>query len=175
MAGRTPVDAVENYVGPLQVAVSVVAPAVWNVSGGYDLGREHTATTGKPFKLRGVPLYMSITQQYRIVKATGESGPYRVHTTAYNYAMEDPGAQEIIAFHWHPNVANVPRPHIHLKAGAKVQRPQLQKAHIPSGRVAVEDVIRLAITEFGARPLRKQWADLLESTQAAFEHWRTWG
>lgn len=86
---------------------------------------------------------------------------------------------EIIAYHWHPNQTDpggrvVAFPHLHLRYGAQVGRKQLQKAHLPTGRVAVEDLLRIAITEFGVSPLRNDWEDILGNTQSLYEKWRTW-
>jgi hypothetical protein len=50
----------------------------------------------------------------------------------------------------------------------------LQGAHVPTGRIALEELLRMAIAEFGARPRRKDWEQVLERTQAGYEDWRTW-
>jgi hypothetical protein len=41
-------------------------------------------------------------------------------------------------------------------------RPELINAHFPTGRIALEDVLRLAITEFGVRPPRSDWAEVYD-------------
>ena len=40
-------------------------------------------------------------------------------------------------------------------------RPDLAKAHLPTGLVGLNDFLRLLITEFEVRPLRKDWIYLL--------------
>jgi hypothetical protein len=45
--------------------------------------------------------------------------------------------------------------------GSGVGREELQKAHIPTGRVELEDVLLLAIREFGVRPRRDDWEEIL--------------
>lgn len=54
-------------------------------------------------------------------------------------------------------------PHLHLGAGSGVSREGLQKAHIPTGRVELEDVLLMAIRELGVRPRRDDWQEILGS------------
>jgi hypothetical protein len=53
-------------------------------------------------------------------------------------------------------------------------RPELQRAHFPTGRVSVEEFLRLAIHAFDVKPRRSDWRAVLQRTQAAFSKWRTW-
>ena len=50
----------------------------------------------------------------------------------------------------------------------------IHKHHFPTGRVSLEDVLHLAIKEFGAKPARADWEEVLEETQATYEALRTW-
>lgn len=178
MAGRTPKEAVDNFVGPLQLAISCVTPSVVVVSGGnYVSSTPHVATIGDggPISLQGDSLIsLVIRQHYRIVEDSVPRGPWKVSTAGYLYSLKETSTdREILAYHWHPAVG-VTFPHLHLEAGALVGREELAEAHLPTNRVALEDVLRLAISSFGVRPLRNDWANILDSTQAAFEEWRTW-
>lgn len=175
MAGRTPFEAVRNYLAPLQRALSCITNAVLNVAGGYTLGPVHAAQlAGSPVKLQGItPLALSVIQHYRIVEDESPRGPWKVSIAGYLYTLEEPGGHEIITYHWHP-FSGVPFPHLHLQEGAKVGFAPLRAAHIPTHRVAVEDVLRLAIAELGVRPQRDDWEEVLNTTQGLFEMWRTW-
>lgn len=51
---------------------------------------------------------------------------------------------------------------------------KVHKYHIPTGRVSLEDVLRLAIAEFGVQGQRADWREVIGGTQAKFEQWRTW-
>ena len=181
MAGRTPAEAVQNFLGPLQQAISCVTKTVLNVSGGYsprEDGEPHTLVLGdgSPDRLgSNPPLFLTVALHYHIVEASGKRGPWKVSIAAYWYSLDDEQGQEILAFHWHPRGrSSVTSPHLHIGPGAGVQYPRLRGAHIPTGRVALEDVLRLAIRELGVEPLRRDWADVLDRTQRAFEQWRTW-
>lgn len=171
--------AVQNVLDPLQLALSCVTQAVINVRGGYHPAPEpHVLLLGDggPVRLPGDPaLALSLLQRYRIVKATEPHGHWKVTTSAYAYTLETEGGSELIAYHWHPNERSaVTFPHLHLGAGALIGRPEFTKAHLPTGRVAIEDVLRLAIREFGVHPRRDDWETLLGYTRAAYDEWRTW-
>ena len=80
-----------------------------------------------------------------------------------------------ILYHWHPQgTSTVNFPHVHLRPGGQLGGTRINEAHFPTGLVALEEVLRLAIREFGVRPRRPDWAEVLDSTQAAYEDWRTW-
>ncbi len=79
----------------------------------------------------------------------------------------------IIAFHWHPAERFEVR-HPHLDRGAKEGREDLHRTHIPTGRVALEDVIRFAIMELGVEPKRADWERVLSDAQEAYRRERTW-
>lgn len=175
MAGRNPAEAVENYRGPLQRALSCAILAVLNVRGGYQPGREHGLTLGdggvQP--LRGVNLSFSIAQRYRIVEdPTPGQGPWRVQTTSYSYSLETRDEQEVLRYDWHPFAeGEISFPHVHLGAGARVGLPELRVAHLPTGRISVEQFVDLLLTDFGAEALKDDWRTILAQTSQGFSDW----
>jgi hypothetical protein len=180
VAGRTPTEAVHNYLTPLQEAVSCVCTGVLSVGGGYHPRPDPHAlllNRDTPVRLQTTPpLWLSIAQHYRIIQVEDASAePWKVETAAYRYELLEADEREILIFHWHPEGQGlITFPHLHLQHASRVQHPVLQMAHIPTGRVAVEDVIRLTIREFGARPLRDDWDAVLTRTQAAYDRARRW-
>lgn len=173
MAGNTPSEAVNNFLGPLQLAISCVTRTVVSVSGGYHPRPDpHVATIGNggPVPLSGDSnISLVLRHHYRIVEDSRPRGPWKVSTAGYYYILcESSSSKEILGYHWHPDV-EPSFPHLHLEAGARVGREEFAKAHLPTGRVALEDVLRLAINGFGIKPLREDWSDILDSTQTKFE------
>ncbi|SPF43243.1 hypothetical protein SBA4_3010004 [Candidatus Sulfopaludibacter sp. SbA4] len=83
---------------------------------------------------------------------------------AYYYSLLDAAEKGIIAYHWHPH-GNVAFPHLHIGSGARVGRVDLRNAHIPTGRIAMENLLRMVITEFGVAPRRGDWPDVLAQSQ----------
>lgn len=133
-----------------------------------------TLAGGQTVRLQGdARLHLSLSQRYRIVEASEALGPWKVATAGYFYEIADSETREIVTFQWHPESSSpVTTPHLQLGSGAKVEHELLGKCHIPTSRVSIEQVIRLAI-ELGARP-RDGWEAVLESSQAVHEQWRTW-
>lgn len=119
-------------------------------------------------------LYLSVAHFYRIVEEPGPRGPWRVQTAGYSYIIHGEEGHELFAYQWQPHGRSpVTTPHLHLGSGLDAPDTQLPKVHLPTGRVSIEEVIRLAI-ELGAAPLREDWEEVLKTTEDAFVRWRTW-
>lgn len=176
MAGKTEAEAVNNYIDPLHKAISCVTDSVLTVSGGYYSSSTPHALTlgiGSPVRLSGDPiLSLSVLQNYRVIEFEGPRGPWKVTIVSYFYSLEDDEGREIV-YHWHPS-GKVTFPHMHTKTGGQLGGNDLAKVHYPTGRVAFEDVLRLAISELGVKPNRDDWASVLDSTQSAYNDWKTW-
>ena len=181
MAGASPKHAVESFVKPLQRALSCVTTAVIDRQEGHDLGITYALTVngGAPVRLarvnRRADIAIRIAQQYRIVQAEGDRGPLKIQTVAYMYTVENADGRELFGYHWHPESRSPASfPHLHLGAGAMIGRAELQRAHFPTGRVSVEEFLRLVIEAFDVRTHRRDWRAVLQQAQAAFSNWRTW-
>ncbi|HLZ70710.1 MAG TPA: hypothetical protein VKV26_12485 [Dehalococcoidia bacterium] len=107
----------------------------------------------------GIPLLLVVKIGFRFVALTARS--WETAITSYHLAFEDPEEREILAYHWHQHIAQIPFPHLHLGPGAAPGRPELSAAHLPTGHVQLRDVIALAVRDFGVAPLRTDWADVL--------------
>lgn len=181
----------------LQQALSCVTDAVLTVSpNGYqpsDAPHRLSLGDGTPVLLRA-PLSsgatrvgLSVFQAYRIVRA-GERSVWRIQTVAYQYALDDSDRREILAYHWHPHIENVVYPHLHINRGAVprevgstrlaptqiVLLPEMAQAHLPTRRIALEDMLRLLIEQFRVEPIRRDWDAVLQRTRESFKVGRTW-
>lgn len=131
---------------------------------------------------------LSIIHVYRIVQPR-ERGHWKVQTAAYQYALDDADEREIFAYHWHPHIEDVPYPHLHISRGAVPRAiatgvelsltqnpllPQLADAHFPTRRIALEDMLRLLIEQFGVVPAREDWDEALRRARGSFASDRTW-
>jgi hypothetical protein len=132
---------------------------------------------GGPVELRGPSrLAFKVGIQYRLVEAEGILGPWRAQTVAYSFELVHQDGARLLAYHWHPSPPNrVYFPHLHFPRGCTSAGVSLSKIHAPTGRVCVEEVIRLAIEEFGVQSLKDDWDAVLRDTQKAHEAYRTWG
>lgn len=174
MPGRTPRQAIDAFVGPLQAAVSSVTSEILITRGRDDTDVLELSIGGRgAARIRGEhDLTFEARLFFTVVPATGEAaraGPLRCHTVGYQYEFRLHEGVRFLAFHYHP--ARPPSfTHIHVYETAPVD---LTKVHIPSGRVSLEAVIRLAITEFGVEA-RDGTLDELAESERVWETWRTW-
>jgi hypothetical protein len=109
----------------------------------------------------------------------------RVHTLQYLYAIQDADRKPLYEFHWHPfkrdaktsepkQPEKFPYPHIHIES-VDSRFDNLNKQHIPSGRVALEDVLRFLFLECRVKPERKDWQNILSETKKKFNATKSWG
>lgn len=178
MPGDTPKEAVEQFLQPLRRVLACVTSGFLNVRGGYYPSETpHTAFIGQglPVPLAGLGrLKLRFAHQYRVVETPGERGPWKVRTAGYYYSLDDADDHEIIAYHWHPEGESpVTFPHLHIGAGAGCQRSEMQWAHCPTGRIAVEEFLRFAIECFQVEA-EPRWETVFAEAQRDFERWRSW-
>lgn len=157
---------------PLRRSLSCVTSAQLYVPSKKPGELEALAMSEDPLRLRcsGQPnishASLVIGHQFRVVP--DEDLGWHVSTRQYEYYIQDDEERELIAWHWHPE-SKITYPHLHVPAG------QIHhKMHIPTGRVSIEAVIRLLITEFGVPPIRHDWEVVLEEAEANFIRYRRW-
>ncbi len=148
-----------------------------DVGGGYHpAGGPHAATLagGLPVPLRGpANVALVVALQYRIAQESGPSSPWKVRISAYAYQLVNREEMEVISYHWHPSGRSaVTWPHLHLGPAGVGRHAMLATAHLPSGLVALEEVIRMAVTDLGVEARRPDWSDVLAESRDAFEVWR---
>jgi hypothetical protein len=116
-----------------------------------------------------------IQHRYKVVEVHGEAGPWKTRTEGYWYVLHDEDGEEAIAFHWHPWRLSA-RPHVHVhtdQAGSTVMGHHLNKLHLVTGRITVEQVVRFAVEEFGVSA-RPDYDHILTRNQRKHVAWRTW-
>lgn len=146
-----------------------MSPAVLDVGGGY-----HVADTphvvmlagGAAVPLRGsADLSLWIRQNYLVVEVEGRRRPWEVRTTGYIFQLHV-GERELIAYHWHPwGLSPHAFPHMHLGPAAELGFGDLARAHLPTGRIGLSDVLCLAVRDLGVEPRRDDWREVLDEAQ----------
>jgi hypothetical protein len=177
MAGRTPSEAVKAFTAPIQRALTCFADGRVIVDS-YKPDNEGVLqfNDADDVRLNGqgrVCLYVSL--RYRIVKLEDPPDPrepWKTTTTGWAHHLgriQRGKVVPIAQFHWHPqDTPDKPYPHVHVPADA-------DRLHIPTGRVLVEDVLKLAI-ESGATPRdQAKWDDILQTNVENFAKGATWG
>ncbi|MCK9517416.1 MAG: hypothetical protein M0R74_00090 [Dehalococcoidia bacterium] len=100
-------------------------------------------------------------------------GTLESSTTKYEYSLSHEDESEILSFHYHPGEQAFNEPHLHLRSGAGQLGPELQRAHIPTARLAVEDFIQFLIREYkveAAQDYRRN----LEQSKGRFVKYKRW-
>lgn len=123
--------------------------------------------------VRGVGFFVKI--DYTVDRLEGAGRLYEAHIVAYRYRVLDPSGRELLAYHWHPEgVSPVTFPHGHVSNAAwttpRPRRaaddpPPLVAMHLPTGPVALADVVRLLIAEFGVAARQADWEDVLREVR----------
>ncbi|MFN8637401.1 MAG: hypothetical protein U0893_26415 [Chloroflexota bacterium] len=118
---------------------------------------------GEPVRLRGRErLHLRVRMRVRVSQAEPPRGLWDAATAAYEYRLSDGDGREILAYHWHPGgQSHAETPHLHLGVGAEIGRAELLTAHLPTGSVAIQSVLRLAVESFGVEPARRDWSRVL--------------
>ena len=142
-----------------------------DVKGGYYASATpHPAALadGLPVELgSGTNLAVLGSQQYRVIENPDPREPWQVRTVAYHYTLREIDEGEILSYQWYPNVPrSVTFPHLHLKHRAMLGRPEFERAHLPTGRVTLEDFVRLLIVDFGIPAVKEDWEQPLEASRA---------
>ena len=169
------------FLEPIQEAVSCIARAKISLSpnGRAMEGRIHALTlnSNQPLALKCRPvLLLKIGMQYEIVRMqeAADRGPWRVSTRGYMYELQTASGELVWSYHWHPT-SKVHSPHAHLGHTQLAPDAVLSyKAHYPTGRISLESVIRICITEYGVTPMSESWEKILAARESDFEAHRTW-
>jgi hypothetical protein len=172
LAGKTPNEARDNFIAPIQRALSCLSTAVVSYRPAAVGDIEVLILSEDPVRVplnSGATVYLSVDQQYRLVEAEGAPGPCKASSRGYRYQLEAEDGHEFAAWHWHPfGRSKERRPLLHVGDGPLVG------THLPSGRVGVEAVFRLLLGELDARPPRTDWEQVLDDVDEAYRTWRTW-
>lgn len=124
----------------------------------------------------GYALRLNVQHRFVVRQTDGPRGPWTVSSVEYVYEVADERDDPIAAWHWHPASA-LPGdaahwPHLHAY-GAR-DTLTLHKLHLPTGRVAIEAIVRFLIADLDVAPRRADWSTLLDRHEAAFRQQRSW-
>jgi hypothetical protein len=158
-------EARERYLGFLQQSLSAVHPhAVWRAA---PIGEEmHSAFTIPPVIRLADGLFLRATQSFRYEDDERYEGDRKVGTAQYVYTLaeDEDLTQELFSWQWHPG--EWAAPHLHVRMDRKL--------HIPTGRVAFEEVLLFAITDYGIATAKPDAAAILTDILSRFRRYRTW-
>ena len=140
------------------------------VSRGNGVGDPLALTLSRePLRLRSAPIgtvQLRLRQRFRVVR----DGPTRFHvsTESYFYRLDDATGRELAAWHWHPGQL-VDYPHAHVTCDTLTSA-----AHLPTGRVSIESVLRLLLDDLGVTAKRADYTNVLDEAERPFIQHRRW-
>lgn len=121
----------------------------------------------------GGHIYLRSTLQFHYEDHPEFPKERKVATDEYAYTLsrDDLMKDEIVSWHWQPGSRADPHLHVGPAPGGPPKRH-----HIPSGRIAFEQVLRYAIDDCGVRPALKKAEALaqLDECLRRFSAYRTW-
>lgn len=175
MSGRTARDAIAFYRERLQLVVSCVTNSVVqgksvSRSGRDDETRVFALNNGVPVPIAGAtPLLLRVQQHCVLTQAVEvPSRQWSISLVGYMYTFQLRDDTEVVAYQWHPQrTLDLPYRHLHFgpasaRNDSAVRPGELHKVHFPTGIVALEEVIRLAIDDFHVAPRRLDWEAILD-------------
>lgn len=167
MRGRTPAEAYRTFVGPLQAALNTISDGRLVLTNRLD-----SIQAGRPLAISlnsGVPTPLRFAKSDRLfiqVAFWALIEPFALGTqrfecrqTAYWYTVTNHTGQELLAYHWTPEVRTLERryPHLHIGSAASSQSSlsvgAFHKLHLPTNLISIQHLVRFAIQELGV-PVR---------------------
>src|SRR5437588_8993829 len=117
MPGRTPAEAVENFMDPLKRVMNCFTNRAFLARSGVDPGVNHTLFLQNevaPLTSSTPDLALYFNFQYQVIAFDQPPQKYRVTTTGYIYALQQ-RADVLFAYHYHPE-SRVDGAHLHVYA-----------------------------------------------------------
>jgi hypothetical protein len=159
MPGRTPHEAFEAFITPIERASSCLGSVKVKVSPGGSTApnMEHAWSLNGIERVYDPRLALRGEHGYTIISDDRPGrGPWRVRTLQYRYRLAVP-EHDVFRLHWHPNGRSpVTYPHLHAALEPKERMPGSLDAHLTTGRMTLEDALRWAF-ELGMPAARDDW------------------
>ncbi len=121
-------------------------------------------------------LRFGMNLQYRVVRDPSSRG-WAIRLAAYEYTVTDSDDHEILVYHWHPEwKGEIAFAHLHPECHLLAARYQrvFSHCHLPTGGIALEDVVWTLIEELGVQPRRADWRVKLGETRLRSAQRQPW-
>lgn len=190
MRKNTPGQAYERYARALQAIVGCITEARVTLieRRGIEVDTVYAIALksgdGVVLASRYGSVQFDLGQRFRIIHdPEADAGPYRATTVEYWYRFALQDGPALLSFHWTPETTDPSQrtvPHLHVEAGligggVHSRLRSFGKLHVPTERVSCESIIRFAIEELEAPPVKSSWRSVLDQQEAAFNRHRRSG
>jgi len=128
--------------------------------------------------LRSKSLFFYVGQNVEVEK--DGSGEWRLRTVQYRYWIQGDDSENTDSWFFRFEYVSRkirskthPRHHLHLPCTLECggQTISLKRAHIPTGWVTLEEVIRFIINDLGVKPKSDDWDKILLKSEEQFRDW----
>lgn len=110
------------------------------------------------------------TQDFKFERRDGRE--WRCPTLAYTYTLYEGSRRELIAWHW--RLSSSHGPHAHVRADVPDLGGSIRKLHLPTGRVAFENIVEFLIRDLGVEPAQGDWEQRILDAESYFRRYRSW-
>jgi len=122
-------------------------------------------------------LFLAVSQQLRVDEQPNKT--WKLRTLTYSYhLLEDssPDSRWIIRWEYVSHIQRRnehPRHHVHIDTVVETPagKMDLDKLHLSTGWVTIEEVIRFLIAEMGVKPKVENWDEQLLQSEQLFKEW----
>jgi hypothetical protein len=123
------------------------------------------------------PLHLAVAQELQVEEQKDRS--WKLRTLTYSYHVlenADRDSRWIIRWEYVSHYRRRdehPRHHVHIDTVVKTPAGEmdLNKLHLSTGWVTIEEVIRYLIAEMGVKPKIKDWDEELLKSEERFKEW----
>lgn len=115
--------------------------------------------------------HLDILHTFSVIDADPPDNGRRVTSQEYIYDLRnDADDATLLSYHWHPRGSSpVTHHHLHVNVdGALIGSRPLDRVHLPTARVALEDLLLFSILDLGVQPRNTEWQEILEGNRSAF-------
>lgn len=172
---RTHREALDRHLGVLQDSLSCVSQAVW-IPGRPVLGPEDQVAIGidQPLKLQSKHgsqwIVLRASQVFHFELRRHFPRDWKVATDGYIYEVAESSGPPLFGWHYHPDS----RPDCHFHVYSSVGPLNLHHAHLPTARVAFEEVLIFLLQDLEMAARRDDWPERLASNLGRHVRHRTW-
>lgn len=121
-------------------------------------------------------IYLRASQRFTYMDHPDRKGERKVSTLEYAYTLaEDQGLhRQFCSWEWQPAGGSASsQPHVHVRRGCPEARG-LGKLHIPTGRVAFEQVLEYAMSDHDVVPISADALDGMRESLRRFSTHKSW-
>jgi hypothetical protein len=170
MPGRNEAEAWRDFRDPILRSVGCIDLAARLNERRFDDGVRLLATPHQGIRFGKV---LTLSFSFRMELTQMDDGRQQMSTRRYDFTITSLAEPDkpVFGWHWHPASRRSPitYPHVHVPSAS-----QFKTRHIPTGRVALEDVILFGFDDLDVEPAHDQAVSILTEVRNRHKQHRSW-